>query len=138
MKRQLSSLLVPLYKLIFVFALANGIYWLFQDVHNLTQPGLYFIFGWCAVWYILTGCWKSVRLNGGFLQISNYLKTIEVPVSDVANVEGSSFWGWQPQTVKLTLKTASAFGNEIVFVPRGGWLNAKSFADELRQTLALR
>lgn len=138
MKRQLSSLLVPLYKLIFVFALACGIYWLFQDFRNLTQPGLYFIFGWCAVWYFLTGRWKSVRLNGGVLQISNYLKTIEVPVSDVVKIEGSSFWGWQPQTVMLKLKTASDFGDEIVFVPRGGWLNAKSFADELRQMLALQ
>lgn len=77
-------------------------------------------------------------MNGGVLLVSNYLKTVEVPISDIVKVEGSSFWGWQPQTVTLKLKSTSLFGDEIIFVPNGGWLDAKSFADELRQNLSLQ
>jgi hypothetical protein len=138
MKRRLSSLLVPLFKLIFVLVVAIGIYSLFRDLKNLNVLGLLFYFTWCAGWHFLTNHWKSVHLGNGVLYISNYLKVIEVPVSEIAKIEASSFWGWQPQTVKLKLKSSTVFGKEIVFVPNGGWMNAKAYADDLRQDLALK
>jgi hypothetical protein len=137
MKRRLSSLFVPTYKLIFVFVLTLGVYWLFRDWRNLNAPGLLFIFGWLAVWHFGTNHWKKVVLKGDFLYISNYLKSIEVPVSDIDTIEASDFWGWQPQTVTIKLKSRTIFGNKIVFVPNGGWMYAKAYADELRQDLNL-
>ncbi len=101
------------------------------------MPGLVFVSAWLIIWYFAVHRWKSVYLNSGVLFVSNYLKTVEIPISEIARVEGSSFWGWQPQTVTIKLKSVSAFGDEIVFVPNGGWLDAKSFADELRQVLSL-
>jgi hypothetical protein len=137
MKRRLSSLLVPLYKLIFVVVLTISIYGLLRDWRNLNVLGVLFIFGWCAVLHFGANHWKRVDLDNGILYISNYLKTIKVPVSEIAKIEASSFWGWQPQTVRVKLKSHTVFGKEIVFVPNGGWLNAKAYADDLRHDLAL-
>lgn len=138
MKRRLSSLLVPLYKLTFFFVLASSIFSLLINFRNFSAPGLLFVSAWLIFLYFTVHRWKSVYLNGGVLLVSNYLKTVEVPISDIVKVEGSSFWGWQPQTVTLKLKSTSLFGDEIIFVPNGGWLDAKSFADELRQNLSLQ
>jgi hypothetical protein len=44
----------------------------------------------------------------------------------------------QPQTITLKLKSESYFGNKIVYVPRGAGLNAKAFADELRDLIEAR
>lgn len=137
MKRRLSSLLVPLYKLIFVFVVIFSIYGLLRDLRNLNVLGVLFIFGWCAVWHFGTNHWKRVHLDNGILYISNYLKTIKVPITEIAKIEASSFWGWQPQTVRVKFKSHTEFGEEIVFVPNGGWMNAKAYADDLRHDLAL-
>lgn len=141
MKKRLSSILVPIYKLIFVFVLAvlaDGIYWLFKDFGNTSKSALIFLFVFCAVWYLGTFRWKSIHLRGDTLVISNYLKKIAIPLSEVENVKASSFWGWQPQTITLTLKSESAFGKKIIYVPRGAGLHAKPFADELRQIVTSR
>jgi hypothetical protein len=81
---------------------------------------------------------KRVHLNGDSLFISNYLKTIDVPLSEIETVYAAGFWGWHPQTISLTLKSESAFGKEIVYISRGAGLYAKPFADKLRQTIAVR
>lgn len=138
MKRRLSSVLVPIYKLIFIFVLADAIYWLFQDFSNVTKSGFIFLSVFCGIWYLLTFRWKSVYLKGNSLLVSNYLKTIEITFAEVDAVEASSFWGRQPQTITLTLKTKSAFGNEITYVSRGFGLHAEPFADELRQMIDSR
>ena len=138
MERMLSSILVSIYKLVPAIPLAFAFYGILLDIRNLVQPGLIFLVAWCAIWYLLTFRWKSVRLRGSTIVVSNYLKTVQVPVSDVRWIEGSSFWGWQPQTVTLSLKSPSAFGGEIVFVPKGGWLGARSFAESLRRELGLQ
>jgi hypothetical protein len=138
MKRRLSSILVPIYKLIFIFVSAEAIYWLFQDFSNVTKSGFIFLLVFCGVWYLLTFRWKSVYLKGNSLLVSNYLKTIDIPFAGIETVEASSFWGRQPQTITLTLKTKSAFGNKIIYVPRGLGLHAKPFADELRQMIDSR
>lgn len=90
------------------------------------------------VWWRLAPLKKVHLLSGGSLLISNYLKTIEVPLSEVESVETMGFWGWQPQTITLTLKSESGFGKEIVYISRGAGLNAKPFADELRQMITSR
>ena len=138
MEKRFSSHIVPLYKLIFVFVAVMSVLDLLRDWKNVNVPGLLFVTAWCAFWYFGVNPWKSVRLKDGTLFISDYLKVIEVPVDEIASVEGSSFWGWQPQTVKLKLKSRTIFGDEIVFVPNGGWINARSYADDLRRELDLQ
>src|ERR1044071_2276971 len=136
MKRRLSSILVLLYKLIFIFVLTYGLFWLFYDLRHAASPGLSFLFFWCAIWYVLTFRWKSVYLKGDSLSISNYLKRVEIPLSNVDSVEASSWWGWQPRTITLYLKTSSEFGDRIVFVPRLGGMEAGEIAEELRNLAA--
>lgn len=138
MERKLSSILVPIYKLVPFVVLAITIYSIFLDIRNAIQSDLIFPVAWCCIWYLLTFRWKRVRLNGEVIEVSNYLKTIRIPVSDIRWIEGSGFWGWQPQTVTISLKSSTPFGKKIIFVPKGGWLGAKSFAESLRRYLGLQ
>lgn len=134
MKRRLSSLFVPFFKLVFGFALIGAIYVLFRNFNLASLLSIFVLF---ILWYFRINPWKKVYLENGFLYVSNYLKTIEVPVSDITKIEASDFWGWQPQTVTIMLKSRTIFGNEIVFVPNGGWMYAKSYVDQLRQDLKM-
>jgi len=135
MKKRLSSIIVPIYKLIPIFVFADAIYWIFQDSRNLIKPGFIFLLLFGGVWYLITFRWKRVYLEGDTLYVSNYLKTIKVHLNEIADVEASSLWGWQPQTITVSLNTESRFGNQIIYVPRGLGLHAKPFADELRSLL---
>ena len=58
---------------------------------------------------------KKVTLHGTTLKISNFLTTIEIDVSDVLAVDGSTFLS--PRLVWLQLKTPCAFGSKITFIP---------------------
>ena len=133
---RLSSILVPIYKLVPILISVIIIYWLIQDFGNITQPGILFLFLFGVIWFVVTFRWKSVYVSGSSLIVSNFLERIEVPFDQVENVEASSFWGLQPQTVKVVLKTESAFGSELIYVPRWLGLNAKPFAEELQRLLA--
>lgn len=91
-----------------------------------------FFFLWCAVWFLLTRRWKSVYLEGNVLSVSNYVRGVKISLTEVDNVEASSWWGRQPRTVTVRLKSATEFGDSIVFVPRGAGMSAGRIADELR------
>lgn len=101
-------------------------------------PGLLFLIAWAVVWWLLVFRWKSVRLEGTDLVVSNYLKKARIPVTEISWIEGSSWWGWQPQTVRISFRWQTAFGNEIVFVPAGGWISAEKWADSLRAQLGIQ
>lgn len=108
-----------------------------MDPRDFSVLGFFFMLVWLAGWFLVVNRLKSVYLNGEVLSVSNYLKTIEIPVSEITAVEASRLWGWQPQTVTLKLRSTSIFGDEIAFVPKGKWFKAQSFAAELRRTLSL-
>ena len=91
---------------------------------------------WCVIWYVLTYRWKSVYLAGSTLYVSNYLKKVKIPLSEVKEIKASSWWGWQPRTVTMTLKARSEFGDRIVFVPRGVGLGDSEVEQELKRLLA--
>ena len=134
MSKRLSSLLVPFFKLVFAFALIGAVYVSFRD---WSLPALFSVFVLFIVWYFRIRTWKKVYLKNGFLYISNYWRTVEAPISDITKIESSDFWGIQPQTITLKLKSRTAFGDEIVFIPNGGWMYAEAYANRLRKDLAL-
>jgi len=136
MKRRLSSILVPIYKLTFILVVAYGLFLTFYDLSKVGKLGLLFLLAFCGVWYLLIFDWKNVYLNDGRLSVSNFWKRIEIPLSNVDVVEASSWWGLQPRTITLYLKSPSEFGKRIVFVPRLGGLEASELSEELRQLLA--
>lgn len=129
--------MVPVYKLTFLFLLASSIAGVLMDPRDFSVLGFFFMLVWLVGWFLVVNRLKSVYLNGEVLSVSNYLKTIEIPVSEITAVEASRLWGWQPQTVTLKLRSTSIFGDEIAFVPKGKWFKAQSFADELRRTWQL-
>ena len=136
MKRRLSSILVPIYKLIPILIWSSVVYWLFRDFRNIAEPGLIFLFFVGVIWHFVTLRWKSVYLQERDLIVSNFIRRIVIPINQIESIEPSSFWGWQPQTIKLVLKNESDFGSEIIYVPRWLGLHAKPFAEELRKLLA--
>jgi hypothetical protein len=138
MKKRLSSIITPFYKVIPFIFVPYGLFWLIYDFRSATLGAIIFFFFWCAIWFLLTFRWKSVYLGGGSLSVSNYLKRIEIPLANVESVDASSWWGWQPRTVTVRLKSATEFGESIVFVPRLGGLEAGDIADELRALIAAR
>jgi hypothetical protein len=135
MKKWLSSILVPIFKLIPILLFANGLFWLFYDFHNANMSGILGYFFLCAIWFLVTFRWKIVYSKGNTLYVFNYLKTVEIPFSNIVSVEASSWWGWQPRSIILKLKTSTEFGDEIIFIPKPLGYMATETANQLRQFL---
>lgn len=81
-------------------------------------PKWIFLFGWLA------GCafiyWNSVRLkevsvDEDFLYVSNYLKEVVIPLSEIEDVTENVWVNIHPVTIRL--KSPSEFGDKIVFMP---------------------
>jgi hypothetical protein len=58
---------------------------------------------------------KVVHVDDNFLYVSNFLKEIAVPLSDICDVTESLWSNVHPVTIHL--KSPSEFGNKIVFMP---------------------
>ena len=58
--------------------------------------------------------YKEVKIDENFLYVSNYLKKISIPLSDIRDVTESRLRG---HPVTIHLKTVSAFGGKITFLP---------------------
>src|SRR5215475_8397545 len=92
---------------------------------------------WSAFWYLGTFRWKSVYLEDEGLRVSNYIKSIDIPLSNIKDVNGSSWLGWQPQTVTLTLYSPTEFGAKIVFVPRSIGSGVQKLVEEVRKAKSI-
>jgi hypothetical protein len=134
MRERLSSGLTHVYKLTFLFVVSYGLYWLTSDFGNVSLSPVLFLALWCTIWYGVTSRWKSVYLEGNALYVSNYLKKIRIPLTEVKGVEVSL--GTRPCTVVVTLKSPSEFGKRIVFVPKGAGFSASEVADKLKRLAA--
>ena len=58
---------------------------------------------------------KSVETDESYLYVSNYIKTIRVPYSQIEEVTESRFSNIHPVWIKF--RTATEFGSTIVFMP---------------------
>jgi hypothetical protein len=68
-----------------------------------------------SVAYLFLGRLKKVSIEGDWLQVSNYFKKVSIPLSSIDSVSqligGNGF-------VTIQLRSASAFGLEITFIPK--------------------
>lgn len=81
--------------------------------------------------HLMAGSLKRVLIAGDKLLVSNYLREIEVPLSQVEYVDGPD---WSSlQRITLALREPSEFGEEIVFTP--GVFEAGQVARELRDRI---
>ncbi len=65
--------------------------------------------------YFATGEIKKVRMGKETLIVSNFLRSEEIPLSEICSVDGTSLLS--PRLVWFNLKNPSAFGKKIVFIP---------------------
>jgi len=73
----------------------------------MTIIGTIFIY-WCCIRL------KKVEVDETGFHVSNYLKTINIPVGDLHDVSGSILMN--PELVWLKFKRTTEFGNKIVFM----------------------
>ena len=95
-----------------------------------------FLFVWIAGSAFLL--WDSVRLkvvnvDENFLYVSNYLKEIAIPLSEIYDVTENVWLNTHPVTIHL--KKPSEFGGRIVFMPktRFSFFSSHPVVKELKQ-----
>ena len=59
---------------------------------------------------------KAVSVDSKCLYVSNYLKEISIPLSEISDVTESVRLGFHPVTIHL--KWPSEFGDKIIFMPK--------------------
>jgi hypothetical protein len=142
MKRQLSGYLTIPVKIIIpalwilnwgaiVLMLLIGV-----DERTRTPPILFFVFGGVVtvILYFAAVKYMKVGVDEKSLYVSNYLKEISIPLSDIADVTESLWARGHPVTVYL--KTTSPFGKKISFLPKSQgfkFLKSHPVVAELKQ-----
>src|SRR5215216_5278543 len=125
MKRRISSLATFLMKVIFPalwitgFGLGTLAMFLGEYKGGVESPKWAFLFAWIAgSVFIYWGCirLKVVSIDDDYLYISNYIKEMRVPLSDIYDVTENRWVNIHPVTIHL--KSPSAFGANIVFMPQ--------------------
>src|SRR5262245_44081726 len=81
-----------------------------------TSPWIFLLFGLTSILFLYWGCirLKVVSLDESFLYVSNYLKEISIPLSEVAAVRENRWLNGNLVTIHL--KSPSEFGNKIIFM----------------------
>ncbi len=143
MKRELSSKLTVLTKIILPgsIILTMGIITLtmFLETGASDQPPPKFsllgmeIFVVTAL-YLTVMKYKKVFLDDKFLYVSNYLKEIEIPLSNIGDVTEIVWIRGHPVTIHL--KTPSDFGSKITFTPKSKgfrFFSANPLVEELKE-----
>ena len=82
-------------------------------------PKWIFLFVWVAgSAFIYWSCMrlKEVSVDDDFLYVSNYLKEVSIPLSEIYDVTENLWLNIHPVTIHL--KSPSEFGDKIVFMPK--------------------
>lgn len=66
-------------------------------------------------------CWNCIRLkevsvDDNFLYVSNYLKEVSIPLTEIYDVTENAWLNIHPVTIHL--KSPSEFGHKITFMPK--------------------
>jgi hypothetical protein len=143
--RRLSSRWTWFYKFVFpivwIGGFAFGTLSLFQApasaYPNHDNPALSFLFATIIgslMFYALCMRNKVVSVEGPELVISNFFRTIRVPLKNVERVSGSILI--TPEVVQITFKERTEFGRKIQFMPHMRFFmgfNRSPVAKELRE-----
>lgn len=80
---------------------------------------------WFVLWVLVVGSafiyWSCIRLkevsvDDDFLYVSNYLKEISIPLSNIYDVTENVWINIHPVTIHLS--SPSEFGDKIIFMPK--------------------
>ena len=125
MRRRLSSYQTILFKFVLpalwipLFGVAPLSMFIRSDAGPLSPPPWIFLFFWIAGSAFLV--WDAARLkfvsvDDDFLYVSNYLREIAIPLTDIYDVTENVWINTHPVTIHL--KSPSEFGDKIVFMPK--------------------
>jgi len=125
MRRTLSSLQTFLLKVIMpvIWIFVGGIQTIsmvFDGVREPNAPPAWFFLCLFVAGYGVI-YWQGIRLkwvsvDGHYLYVSNYLKEISIPLSQVCDVTENRWLNSHPVTIHL--RSSSDFGDKIVFMPK--------------------
>ena len=124
MKRELSAKLTILTKIILpgFWMLMMGIITLtlFFGVERSGQPSKFMFVGlWltgAAFFYFTVMKFQKVSVDADFLYVSNFIKEIKIPLSEIYDVTEIVWLRGHPVTIHL--KKPSEFGLKITFMPK--------------------
>lgn len=105
-----------------LFGLATLAFWRARGGNGELPPdSAKYVF--LAVWVVgstvilwLCAGLKRVRVDGNDLVVSNYLREIRIPLSDIAGVGENRWINMHPVTIRL--KAKSVFGDAVTFMPK--------------------
>jgi hypothetical protein len=142
MRRRLSSQRTLLMKIVLpafwiaMFGVGTINLFLFSDEGLQSPPAWVTLFVWIAgsvffLWDALR--LKVVNVDEHFLYVSNYLKEIAIPLSNIYDVTENFWLNTHPVTIHL--KSPSEFGGRIVFMPKTRFLffSSHPVVKELKQ-----
>jgi hypothetical protein len=125
MRRRLSSLQTVLMKIVFpaLWIPTWGFVTLMMFFSGVNDADpfakVFFLFAWAVGFAVIY--WSSIRLkdvsvDDNFLYVSNYLKEVVIPLSDIRDVTENRWINIHPVTIHL--KSPSEFGDKIIFMPK--------------------
>lgn len=103
-----------------------------RDV-NIPKIILFILFGLVSsvFTHFMVGTLKNVFLEGDSLVISNFVKQIRVPFSEISHVDNPDYSNLR--RIKIIFHQPTEFGKEIVFAP--SWFDAKEIAKLLKSKI---
>ena len=125
MKCRLSSLQTVLMKIVFpviwipVWGFGTLMMFLSSSENADASVKWIFLIGWASgCVFIFWSCigLKEVSVDDNFLYVSNFLKEISIPLSEIYDVTENVWLNSHPVTIHLTSLTE--FGDKIVFMPK--------------------
>lgn len=145
MKRVISSggtfyykIILPVILLICTIALPTAVY--FDGSGNHLSVAFFFFLYLlvCTVIFLLIAKkFKKVSIDDNFLYISNYLKEITIPLSNIADVTETKWLRGHPVTIHLN--PASEFGNKITFLSKFRFsFKSHPIVEELKELVSLK
>lgn len=75
---------------------------------------------------------KKVEIENNTLLVSNFIKKIQIPISEISHFEGPDISSLR--RIKIFLKIKSEFGDVVIFSP--GFLRASNVAAYLKEKLS--
>ena len=119
-KERISSRLTFFYKYIFTIVWIGGFSFgtliTFYEGSDIRWISLIILIA-CLIfiWWSVARL-KYLAIENEYLIISNYLKTIRVPISEIKEVTENIYIGMHPVWIKF--KTSTIFGKKIMFIPK--------------------
>ena len=113
MKIIFPALWIPTWGFVTLMMFVSGV----NDVDPFAK--VFFLFAWVvgsAFIYWSSIRLKEVRVDDNFLYVSNYLKEVAIPLSDIYDVTENRWINIHPVTIHL--KSPSEFGDKIIFMPK--------------------